>query len=130
MKNSADLHVRYGTCDWEIKYEALAMMLHSVQVILSAHGKAGFTLSKNHLSTFTTPTLRFHQITKRQVDTFVPGRRVPSCQLYVRWTGQQQGQPPQLDYRVELLGAKAPFNFFLVQPPSLSVPQPPSLLQG
>ena len=64
------------------------------------------------------------QITKHQVDRFVPGRRVPSCQLYVKWTGQQQ-QPVELVHRVELLGAKEPFNFFLIRPPSL-----PKLPQG
>ena len=31
------------------------------------------------------------QVTKHQVDQFVPGCRVPSCQLYVKWTGQQAG---------------------------------------
>jgi len=62
------------------------------------------------------------QITKRQVDEFVPGRLVPSCQLYAKLTGQQE-QSVELVHRVELLGAKEPFNFFLIRPPSL-----PSLL--
>ena len=69
------------------------------------------------------------QITKRQVDRFEPGRRVPSCQLYVKWTGHQE-QPVELAHRVKLLGAKKPFNFFLIRPPSLPLPpylpQPPS----
>ena len=69
------------------------------------------------------------QITKRQVDTFLPGRRVPSCQLYLKWTGQQE-PPAELAHRVELLGAKEPFNFFLIQPPSLpSPPQSPTQQQ-
>ena len=58
------------------------------------------------------------QITKSQVDRFVPGGRVPSCQLYVKWTGQQ-GQPVELVHRVKLLGAKEPNNFFLMRPPAL-----------
>ena len=61
----------------------------------------------------------FLQITKDQVDHFVPGSQVPSCQLYVEWTRQQE-QPVQLMYRVKLLGAKEPNNFFLIRIP---VPQ-------
>ena len=63
----------------------------------------------------------FHQITKHQVDQFDPGHRghrVPSCQLSVKWTGQQE-QPMELVHRVELLGAKAPFDFFFMQPPAV-----------
>ena len=58
------------------------------------------------------------QITKSQVDRFVPGGRVPSCQLYVKWTGQQE-QPIELVHRVKLLGAKEPNNYFLMRPPAL-----------
>ena len=54
------------------------------------------------------------QITKHQVDQFVPGRRVPSCQLRVEWTGQQE-QPVELVHRVGLPGAKEPFNFFFIR---------------
>ena len=57
------------------------------------------------------------QITKNQVDHFVPGSQLPSCQLYVKWTGQQE-QPPELLHRVELLGAKEPNNFFLIRLPA------------
>ena len=64
------------------------------------------------------------QISKRQVDQFVPGRLVPSCQLYVKWTGGQE-QPVELLHRVELLGAKEPFNFFLIRLPSLPPPLTP-----
>ena len=58
------------------------------------------------------------QITKSQVDRFIPGGRVPSCQLYLKWTGQQE-QPVELLHRVKLLGAKEPNNFFLMRPPPL-----------
>ena len=64
---------------------------------------------------------------RRQVDQFAPGQWVPSCQLYVKWTGQQE-QPVELVHRVELLGAKEPFNFFSIRPPSLM--PPPQLPQG
>lgn len=62
------------------------------------------------------------QVTKHQVDQFVPGRRVPSCQLYVKWTGQQ-GPPVELAHSVDPLGVKEPFNFFLIRPPSLPLSQ-------
>jgi len=61
-------------------------------------------------------------ITKHQVDQFIPGRRVPSCQLDAKWTGQQE-QPVQLEHVVELLGVKEPNNFFVIRipPPQESV---------
>jgi len=59
-------------------------------------------------------------ITQHQVDRFVPGQRVPSCQLYVKWIGQQE-QPVELVHRVDLLGAKEP-NFLLIQVPGLRPP--------
>ena len=59
----------------------------------------------------------FQQISKNQVDHFVPGSQVPSCQLYVEWTRQQE-QPVQLMHRVKLLGAKEPNNFFLIRIPA------------
>ena len=57
------------------------------------------------------------QISKNQVDHFVPGSQLPSCQLYVEWTGQQE-RPVQLRHRVKLLGAKEPNNFFLIRLPA------------
>ena len=57
------------------------------------------------------------QITKKQVDKFVPGRRVPSCQLHIKWTREQE-PPPELEHTVELQGAKEPFNFFLISLPA------------
>ena len=63
----------------------------------------------------------YFQITKHQVDRFVPGRLVPSCQLYVKWTREKE-QPVELLHRVQLLGAKEPFNF-LIRPPSPLVAQ-------
>ena len=68
-------------------------------------------------------TLNFYyQITKDQVDRYVPGRRVPSCQLYVKWTGQQEQPHVELVHRVDLLGAKEPCNFFLIRLPALPAP--------
>jgi len=64
----------------------------------------------------------FLQITKNGVDQFVPGKRVPSCQLYVKQNGQQE-QSDELSYRIYLVGAKEPFNFFYIYP-TASTPLP------
>ena len=54
---------------------------------------------------------------KYEVDWFVPGKRVPSCQLYIKWNGQQE-QSDELLYSIKLVGAKEPFNFFLIHSPA------------
>ena len=66
------------------------------------------------------------QIMKYQVDRFLPGKRVPACQLSVKWSGQQQ-QSVELMYSMKLVGAKEPFNFFFIQSPA-STPIPGSYL--
>ena len=66
------------------------------------------------------------QIMKYQVDRFVPGKRVPACQLSVKWSGQQQ-QSVELMYSMKLVGAKEPYNFFFIQSPA-STPIPGSYL--
>jgi len=58
---------------------------------------------------------------KRQVDQFAPGHWVPSCQLSVEWTREQE-QPIKLVHRVKLVMAKEPFNFFSIQSPAMSPP--------
>jgi len=50
---------------------------------------------------------------KYEVDCFVPGKRVPSCQLYVK-RNRQQEQSDELSYSIKLVGAKEPFNFFYI----------------
>ena len=59
----------------------------------------------------------FLQITKFEIDRFVPGKRIPCCQLYVKWNGQQE-QSAELLYSVKLLGAKEPSNFFYIHSPA------------
>ena len=59
----------------------------------------------------------FLQIMKYEVDWFVPWKRVPSCQLYIKWNGQQE-QSDELLYSIQLVGAKEPFNFFLIHSPA------------
>jgi len=68
----------------------------------------------------------FLQIVKYEVDWFVPGKRVPSCQLYVKWNGQQE-QSDELLYSIKLIGAKEPFNFFYIYP-TASTPLPGTCL--
>ena len=64
----------------------------------------------------------FQQITKEQVNNFVPNCEDPNyCQLNVKWIGQQE-QPEELMHRVKLLGAKEPFDFFVIRlPPDLEL---------
>ena len=45
-----------------------------------------------------------------EVDQFVPGKRISSCQLYAKLNGQQE-QSAELPYSMKLVGAKEPFNF-------------------
>ena len=59
--------------------------------------------------------LLYQQIAKHQVDQFKPGCLVPSCQLYIKWTRQQE-QPVELMHRVKLLGAKKPKQFVILLP--------------
>ena len=104
------------------------MLTSAWQVILWLNEKVSVVFVKIVKNPTTNVVTFLFQITKRQVDTFVPGRRVPSCQLCVEWAGQQK-EPLKLAHRVELLGAKEPFNFFLIRPPSLTPPsQPPTPL--
>lgn len=48
----------------------------------------------------------FSQIQKKKVDSYKSGRRIPSCQLQVKWNKDQ----PPVDFhtRVILCGAKEP----------------------
>ena len=51
------------------------------------------------------------QITRKDADQFEPGQWIPECQLIVEWEREDQ-RPVQLRHRVDLIGAKAPCNFF------------------
>ena len=52
------------------------------------------------------------QITKKEVDSFSPGRRIPSCQLKAQWT--KKSKPSQFTHKVTLEGAKEPSNYFCI----------------
>lgn len=48
------------------------------------------------------------------MDSFTPGRRIPSCQLAAIWT--KDGEIPKyLLHKVELCGAKEPFTFIKIE---------------
>ena len=64
----------------------------------------------------------FQQIAKHQVDQFKPGRLVPSCQLYMKWTRQQE-KPVELMHRIKLLGAKRPKQFVILLPALHPLPE-------
>ena len=51
------------------------------------------------------------QISRKDADQFEPGQWIPECQLLVQWE-KKDHRPMQLRHRVDLLGAKAPRNFF------------------
>ena len=53
------------------------------------------------------------QISRKDVDQFEPGQWIPECQLVVEW--EREGQRPvRLRHKVDLIGAKKPFNFILL----------------
>ena len=63
------------------------------------------------------------QIRKETVDKSHKntGNAIPTCQLGIDWKGQHGIEVPVLKRRVNLLGAKAPNNFFTLRicpPPS------------
>ena len=62
------------------------------------------------------------QVTKKHVDNYQPGKRIPSCQLLAEYDFAGVKVVP-LRYRVKLLGAKEPHDMFTftVTPPSSSV---------
>ena len=56
----------------------------------------------------------FHctQIIKKKVDSYESGRRIPSCQLRLKWT---KSQPPvDIQHRVNLHGARDPPNYITI----------------
>ena len=68
---------------------------------------------------FDSPT---HQISREDVDQFLPGRVMPECQLVVQW--ERDGQRPvRLRQKVDLTGARAPhtFIYLIVNPGNISL---------
>ena len=76
-----------------------------------------------HSVPFTTVILLILQVKKKLVDTFEPGKRVPSCQLRLYWVGNEQ--PTYLCHQIDLIGAKEPVNYISVEFDVNSPLQPP-----
>jgi len=51
------------------------------------------------------------QISRKDADQFEPGQWIPECQLIVEWEKEDQ-RPVRLRHKVDLIGAKAPRDFF------------------
>lgn len=54
-----------------------------------------------------------HQIYRKDVDNFEPGLCIPECELLVVWDPEQKDKKPvRLSHRVNLIGAREPYNYF------------------
>ena len=64
-------------------------------------------------------------MTKRHVDSYKPGKRIPSCQLSAYFKYDSAGvKVVPFVYRVKLLGARKPHNMFtftIIPPPPSSI---------
>lgn len=56
-----------------------------------------------------------HQITKGEVDRYTTGKRTPSCQLLLAWTGEEHEKPSDLFHQICLIGAKGPQSFITIE---------------
>ena len=53
---------------------------------------------------------------KKQVASYRSGgHRIPSCRLSVKWLKSEELQPLDLYHRVDMQGAKEPFNFITIE---------------
>ena len=61
-----------------------------------------------------------YQITKRHIDKYEPGQRIPRCQLSAEFKSvSAKAKPiPTLEHHVMLIGAKEPYNMFAIKPPA------------
>ena len=61
-------------------------------------------------------------MTKKHIDNYQPGKSIPSCQLSadLEDTSTEIKVVP-FRYRVELLGARKPYNKFTIKPPPSSI---------
>ena len=81
-----------------------------IDVVLSSYS----TTSVNH---FNHTQLHPLQVIKRNVDSFEPGKMIPNCQLSAEFSSSAGQKVPSLKHRVKLLGAKDPFDTFLIKSP-------------
>ena len=55
------------------------------------------------------------KVVKKTVDSYKPGKRIPSCQLCAEFSGRKI---TSFNHHVNLLGAKQPHDSFLIKPPA------------
>ena len=55
------------------------------------------------------------KVVKKKVDSFEPGKMIPSCQLCAEFSGSKI---TPFKHHVKLLGAKKPYDSFLMKPPA------------
>ena len=74
---------------------------------------------KNFITTNYTKISEFfviccYQVKKENVDSYKPGKRIPRCELFAKF--KPETRPiPDLEYRVQLIGAKEPYNTFHIE---------------
>lgn len=58
----------------------------------------------------------YKQISKQQADSYRDSQ-FPECHFHIKYVGSQLEAdfPPELDYTVELQGARKPFNYFRIR---------------
>ena len=61
------------------------------------------------------------KVIKKNVDSFEPGKRIPSCQLSAEFLSSSRRKVPSLKHHVKLLGAKEPYDSFLIKPPAATL---------
>lgn len=57
----------------------------------------------------------YTQLPQRRVDSFKPGRKIPSRQLKATLSHRQTGPIPERSYLVALHGAKKPINQMIIE---------------
>ena len=61
-------------------------------------------------------------MTKKHVDNYLPGKRIPNCQLSADLEDDStEVKVVPFRYRIKLLGAKEPYNKFTIKPPASSI---------
>ena len=70
-------------------------------------------LATNNICNIDSPSFYPHQISRKNVNDYKPGQWIPECELLVEWDPSQKDKKPvRLRHRVNLIGARAPYNYF------------------
>ena len=74
----------------------------------------------NEINTLIVSIFMYMEVMKRHVDTYQPGKRIPSCQLSAVFMLAEDKKVPLLQHQVKLVGAKEPFNVIAIELPTMS----------